>query len=264
LNREELKHIIDAVTREVMRRLAGEIKAPEERKGDCEPKDKLLLVFTGGTENLDTALSYLRELSNKYTLLAAFSPAAEQVIGREKVRESIEFEEVSADKLHYTIYEAKAIIFPTLTQNTAAKAAVGIRDSLASEAMACGLLLKKDVIAVSDSINILAMPPAYGRMVNEILRRIEQLGVKLCKANELIHLLPNDNRASKETLPQRAAESETKTLVFQEKAPVTADMVLQAALEGYKRISLAPNTIVTPMARDTAKDKNIIIEWAVR
>ena len=262
MNREELKHIIDAVTREVLKRLDGEMKVQEENRENPKHKDKLILVFTGGTENLDGVLAGLKRFSRDYALLAAFTPAAEKVIGRERVRETIEFEELPADKLHYAIYEAKAIIFPTLTQNTAAKAAVGIRDSVATEAMACGLLLKKEVIAVTDSINTLAMPPAYGRMVNEILRRIEQLGVKLCKAKELTYLLAHDRKASGESESPIAADG--KTLVIQERAPVTADVILQAAQAGYGSIALIPNTIVTPMARDIAKDKNIIIEWAVK
>lgn len=99
-------------------------------------------------------------------------------------------------------------------------------------------------------------------MVNEILRRIEQLGVKLCKAKELTYLLAHDRKASGESESPIAADG--KTLVIQERAPVTADVILQAAQAGYGSIALIPNTIVTPMARDIAKDKNIIIEWAVK
>lgn len=262
LNQEELKHIIDAVTREVLRRLNSEMKSRKEQKKCCEHRDKLFLVFTGGTGNLDKVLSGLRELSKNFSFLAIFTPAAGKIIGREKVRQVIEFDDVSKEKLYDAISLAQATIFPTLTQNTAAKAALGIRDSLASEAMACGLLLKKKVIAVTDSIVTTSMPPAYGRMVNELLKRLEQLGVKLCKAEQLINLLPHEQEASKETISHTAAKS--KTFVFQEKTPVTSDVIHKVALEGYERLTLAPNTIVTPMAKDTAKDRNIIIEWAVK
>ena len=262
MNREELKHIIDAVTREVLNRLKGEIESQHEEKACSKPKDKLLLVFTGGTENLEAVLSSLRQLSKTYGLLAAFTPAAEMVIGKERVRQTVQFEEVTANKLHDAISEAKAIIFPTLTQNTAAKAAAGIRDSVASEAMACGLLLKKKVIAVTDSVVTSYMPPAYGRMVNEILKRIEQLGVCLCRAQDLVRQISCDDKPPMEAASQCCLES--RTLVLQEKVPVTAEIIFQAAQEGYQQITLLPNTIVTPMARDAAKDKNIILEWAVK
>lgn len=137
MNQEALKPIIDIITREVLKRLKDRIE------GEKEQKEKLLLVFTGGTGNLDIVLSQLKAFSNQYCFLAIFSPAAQKAIGRERVRQDVEFEEVSGENLYDALSKADTVIFPTLTQNTAVKAAIGIRDSLASETLACGLLLKR-------------------------------------------------------------------------------------------------------------------------
>lgn len=274
MNQEALKPIIDTITREVLKRLKDRIE------GEKEQKEKLLLVFTGGTGNLDTVLSQLNALSNKYSFLAIFSPAAQKAIGRERVRQDVEFEEVSQENLYDALSKIDTIIFPTLTQNTAAKTAVGIRDSLACEALACGLLLKKKVIAVTDSIPVRSMPAAYGRMMGETLKRLEQLGVNLSKGEELSEKLPNikDGTSSfkttentlepKDSVLLKAGEpmkssAQPEAFVLEGKIPVTSDVIYKAALEGYDRIILPPKTIVTPMAKDTAKDKKIIIEWAV-
>lgn len=266
MNQEVLKPIIDTITREVMKRLKDQI---EEQK---EQKEKLLLVFTGGTRNLDMVLSRLKALSNKYCFLALFTSAAEKAIGLERVRQDVEFEEVSQENLYDALSKVDTIILPTLTQNTAAKAAVGIRDSLACEALACGLLLKKKVIAVTDSIPLRSMPAAYARMVGEMLKRVEQLGVNMCKAEELSEKVqtpntfgPNDSNSLEANEPKRPSEkpAQPQAFVIEGKIPVTADVICKAASEGYDRIILAPKTIVTPMAKDTAKDKKIIIEWAV-
>lgn len=277
MNQEALKPIIDTITREVLKRLKDRMEREKEQK------EKLLLVFTGGTGNLDMVLSCLKALSNQYCFLAIFTPAAEKAIGRERVRQDIEFEEVSGENLYDVLSKTDIVIFPTLTQNTAAKAAVGIRDSLACEALACGLLLKKKVMAVTDSIPLRSMPAAYGRMMGEILKRLEQLGVTICRAEELSaepHYIkdgtstktavntfePKDDIPLKTEEPVKSWEkpAQIQAFVFEEKTPVTADVIYKVASEGYNRIILTPKTIVTPMAKDTAKDKRIIIEWAVK
>jgi flavoprotein len=267
LNQEVLKPIIDTITREVIKRLKDRINEQKEQK------KKLLLVFTGGTGNFDKVMSQLITLSQEYHFLALFTPAFEKAIGREKVRQDIEFEDVSKEGLYDALSKIDTVIFPTLTQNTAAKASIGIRDSLGSEALACGLLLKKKVIAVTDSIPLRSMPVAYGRMVGEILKRLEQLGVYMCEGEELSEILlkRNDSVSIKQAVNTTAAKesvsseklTQTEAFVFEEKNPVTADVIYKAALEGYERIILKPKTIVTPMAKDTAKDKKITIEWAV-
>jgi len=256
-----LKPIIDTITREVMKRLKEQVERQKKSKG------KMLLVFTGGTGNLDTVLYQLKALSTKYQFLALFTPAAEKAIGRERVGQDVEFEEVPEENLYDALSKTDTIIFPTFTQNTAAKAAVGIRDSSASEALACGLLLKKKVIAVTDSIPLRSMPVAYGRMVGEILKKIEQFGVNMCKAEELSgEILGAAVKTGLNTSEQEddaTLVTQAKAFVLEGRAPVTADVIYKAALEGHNRIILSPKTIITPMAKDTAKDKKITIEWAV-
>ena len=267
MNQEALKPIIDAITQEVMRRLQHHLE--EEKK----PQENLLLVFTGGTGNLDNVLYQLKSLSKKYHFLAHFSPAAQRAFGRERVWQDIEFEEVLEEDLYTALTKPDVVVFPTLTQNTAAKAVVGIRDSSASEALACGLLLKKRVIAVNDSIPLRSMPAAYARMVGEILKRLEQLGVNMCSAEELQNIISTtsgtfvskDGNVLEVEKPVPASEDPVtpKALVLEGKVPVTAEVIYKAVVEGYDRIILSPKTLVTPMAKDTAKEKNIILEWAV-
>lgn len=266
MNQEELKPIIDAIISEVMKK----IQYPLE--GQTKTKENLFLVFTGGTESLDTVLSSLKALKAQYNFLALFTPAAEKAFGKERVRQEIEFEEVSEDDLYHSLAKTDTIIFPTLTQNTAAKAVVGIRDSLASEALACGLLLNKHVVAVSDSIPIRSMPAAYARMVGEILKRLEQLGVDLCKADELLNKVPTSSKAlvqngyvqTKPVEQPEAVEKDSSQKAFVlEDGLLTAETIYQAAIEGYDSIHLPSKVIVTPMAKDIAKEKNISLEWAV-
>lgn len=272
LNQEALKPIIDVITQEVMKRLQDFIK--EKEKPAETGKESILLVFTGGTGNLDNILTQLKSLSGKYRFNALFSHAAQKAVGRDRVRKDIEFEDVPEEDLHTALAKTDIIVFPTLTQNTAAKGALGIRDSCASEALACGLLLKKRVIAVNDSISLRCMPAAYGRMVGEILKRLEQLGVILCNGDglrgEILKKAAEKEQKSADKPEDKSIANVTadtispRTFVLEGKGPVTSEVIFKAVVEGYDKLILAPKTLVTPMAKDTAKEKNITLEWAVK
>jgi len=281
LNQEMLKPIIEAVVREVMKKMEGAAGAAEIKKEESQ-KEKILLVFTGGTGNLDMVLEQLKLLSEKFDFIALFSKSAEKAVGKQRIREAIEFEDAIEENLYDALSAVDKIIFPTLTQNTAAKAAVGIRDSVASEALACGLLLKKKVIAITDSIPLKSMPAAYARMVGEVLKRVEQLGVDMCKAEELankvlyikkdtgIKTVPAGTECKIETAPEplkpkppENAQEKQNVLALESKAPVTAEVVNNAILKGFNKIILPPRTILTPLAKDAAKDNKVDVEWAV-
>lgn len=281
MNQEMLKPIIEAVVREVMKKMEGTAGKVEVKKEESQ-KEKMLLVFTGGTGNLDMVLDQLKLISDKFDFAALFSKSAEKAIGKQRVRECIEFEDVSEENLYDALSAVDKIIFPTLTQNTAAKAAVGIRDSVASEALACGLLLKKKVIAVTDSIPLKSMPAAYARMIGEVLKRVEQLGVNMCKAEELANkvLYTKKDMGMKtasagteckvETAPEplklklpENAQEKQNVLILENKTPVTAEVVNDAILKGFNKIILPPRTILTPLAKDAAKDNKVDVEWAV-
>lgn len=272
MNQEELKPIIDAIVREVMKKLQDSLEEPAQVQPKTRNKEKLFLVFTGGTGNLDTVLARLKSLGHKYNYYACFTPAAEKAFGRERVKQEIEFAEVSEEDFYHALTKVDTIVFPTLTQNTAAKATLGIRDTLACETLACGLLLKKRVIAVIDSIPLSSMPATYARMVGDMLRQLEQLGVDLCKADELVNKIITTSIVLEQEADVSAEPLELKELAEQPLFPkayvlesklVTAEVIYQAAREGHTRILLPPKALVTPMARDTAKDKHIALEWVV-
>ncbi len=280
---EELQRLIKAITQEVQKRLEKKaVVASEdnssEQEANLEQKPKLLLVFTGGGGDLDTVLQELEDVGRKYMCYVIFTKAGQKVIGAYKLKEKITFEEISQDLLHQTIAEVSAVIFPTLTQNTAAKAVCGIRDSIGSEAMACSLLTKKRVLAVTNSIPLHDIPPTYGSLCGDILKRLSHLGVQLCEAQQLgqniLNLKGKDTlkfNCSQEQFTQKEEAEEKpepvvreKILVKEDKKLITVDVISQAKVDGYSELKLAPRTIVTPLAADAAKEQNIKISWMVK
>lgn len=276
---EELKSIIEVVASEVIKRLnAGGIYKGKTGREKKEDKRKLLLVFTGGTGGLDMAMEQLSGISAKYDFYVIMTPAAEKIIGLEKVKNYIEFLEIREDQLYEALSKVETVVFPTLTQNTAAKAAIGIRDSAGSEAMACSFLMKKNVIAAQDGIPVHNMPATYAHLCSEILKKLCNLGMHLCEARNLGQkIMEVDLKKAKESerVPEisetqdmnRDPESQigsNKVLKLQDNKLITADIVNKAASGGFHRIMVPREALITPMARDTAGEKKIEIVWMVK
>lgn len=280
MEQETLKPIIDTITQEVINRVNEIIKEKENKD-----RERLLLVFTGGTGGLDIVLKELKSLSSKYSYYAIFTPAAEKCIGKEKIRAYFDFEEIKEDDLYDTLSKINILVFPTLTQNTAAKAVYGIRDSIGSEALACGLLFNKRVIAAQDSIPLRHMPATYAHMVGEILTRLMNLGVDLCEAKNLSQAVlesrknPDEGQIpitckkvdliqvpkdDQDITDKESCQDDKGILKLQDTSLITADKIYEAISKGYGKIVILPKTVVTPMAKDVAKDKNIVLEWAVK
>lgn len=274
---EELKSIIEVVAGEVVKRLkAGEIYESKMDSKKNEDKRKLLLVFTGGTGGLDAALEQLRGISPQYDFYIIMTPAAEKIIGLEKVKNFIEFLEIREDRLYEALSKVDTVVFPTLTQNTAAKAALGIRDSAGSEAMACSFLMKKNVIAAQDSIPLHNMPATYARLCGDILKKLCNLGMHLIEACHLGQkIMEVDMKKTKESERVKVSETQVvnrelelhiannKVLTLQDNKLITADIVIKAASDGFHRIVVPRKALITPMARDTAREKKIEVVWMV-
>lgn len=278
MKNEELQQLINAITQKVQKRLqeqavvCSEVDSSEQEE-KLEKKQKLLLVFTGGIGTLETVLQELECISHKYILYAIFTKAGQKVLDVNELKKKIDFEEISEEFLHKTIAEVSTVLFPTLTQNTAAKAVCGIRDSVGSEAMACSLLTKKQVIAVADFIPLHDIPPTYGNLCGDILKRLGNLGVQLCEAQQLGQKILNlEEKGVMQEQPQSIEVSEKteepatgdKVLVKDDKKLITVDAISKARAEGYSEIKIAPRTIITPLAVDAAKDQNIKISWMVK
>ena len=140
------------------------------------------------------------------------------------------------------------VVFPTLSQNTAARGAWGLRDSLPSEAMAWALKKGIPVVACRDWVCPGEGKDPYSLFLGGMLKKLEVFGVRFCSCSRLAETVSG---AGKGTGPKR--------LEHTEKIPagcrvLTASAVRDAARGGRKRIQVGKGCLVTPLARDEAKD----------
>ena len=249
-----IRRIVDLCVREIRKCSPQEPAGACAAERSCDARPKLLAVFTGGMKGAETALKELAGLRESFRITGAASASAIRMFGKDRLAaaadEWIDGAGNPAEACGVDGFDA--VVFPTLSQNTAAKAAQGIRDGFACDAMACALLAGRRVVAARDSVCPGRAGGAYAGMLRTILERLVAFGVTLCDANDLgaaVRGCSAPASASPEP-PRKPAAKGKKTVI-------TASAVQDAARAGKTEITLDAAAILTPLARDEARERGI-------
>lgn len=257
------KQLVQLVTAEVMRQLGQDFLAEPEETSRC--RKQALAVFTGGAIGLEQSLAELQQIQAlNFELTIVLSVAAEEVVGVKRVQESLGSEtRIVTQHSPYPgkfLREAEIVLVPVLTQNTAAKLAYTLSDTLATTLIMQALMLGKPVLAARNAAdpqdswrlkdNSNECFPGLFKALQENLHRVEGYGIQLVQVGDLAV-------SCKKILDGRAKIS--MNFPQAKKDVLDAAAVKAAADNGLKIISTAPGTIVTPLAWDIARDQEIEI-----
>lgn len=225
-------------------------------------KEKILVLLTGSNLEIDRVMDNLKKLGEKGCLLQlCFSKSAEEILDAEKVVSLLrpyEFylEEDKKDCLSL-VKNSDIAIVPVLTQNTLIKTAGGIQDSFISTLLWKLLWFGKKVfINPNSALDKSNMPCKNDRMFNLMNNNIEKLrefGAEIIDNHNYMAYINKDIRQS-ECQKKTSSKEEMAKL----KQVVTEKDILN--LEGVsKELVISKDAIITPLAKDTAKDMEIEI-----
>lgn len=217
-------------------------------------RQKIYALFTGGTAKLSEAICQIKLLiQNGYHVKVILSESATRVIKVDKIREIQGIENIfcEPDPSVYSVdivQDADAIVVPILTRNSAAKVALGICDTLVTNIIMHALIAGKLVIAAKNSadpegIDCLCVgtsktPPALIHIAKEYLKKLESYGVKLVDATEIAQFFIENKNIKREL--------------------VTYETINELP-QDIKQIEIKRGSIITPLAKDRAKERNIKI-----
>ena len=255
--------LVQLVTAEVMRQL-GQVPLPIHDKA-IQRSQQALAIFTGGTIGLEQSLLELQKIQALNTeVTVVLSAAAEEIVGIKRIKDCLGSDTcVVTTQSSYPgklLREADIVLVPVLTQNTAAKLAHTLSDTLASTLIMQALMLGKPVLAAINAAdpqdswrvkgNMGKCPPGLLQALLENLRKVEGYGLRLVQVHELAvgtRKLLNSRVTSSVSAPQA------------KKSILDAAAIKTAAGQGLKSITISPGTIITPLARDVARDCGIEI-----
>ncbi len=267
----ENEKLVELVTAEVMRKLGLTSLASEEKS--TIPCKQALVIFTGGTIGLEQSLIELQKIQALHIEVSVvLSAAAEQIIGIERIKENLG-SNINLVTTHSPypgklLRDADFVLVPVLTQNTAAKLAHTISDTLPSTLLMQGLMLGKPILAATNAADpqdgwrlqkdMVKCSPALAEVLRQNLKKIEGYGI------ELVHVdnLAAGSQKIMDRIAKKASVSqcnEGKNIPQGKKGILDAETIKAAASSGQKSITIKKGTIITPLARDVAREYGVEI-----
>ncbi|MCX7918139.1 MAG: hypothetical protein N3A72_00750 [bacterium] len=223
----------------------------------------ILVIFTGSDVGLVPAIDQIKQLQQqkKYTFTFLLSHAAQKIIGTDKLLPITTgyqvLTDIPAENVLSFIQEQELVLVATLSRTTAIKLASTITDTLVTDLLYTALVNKKPIIAARNGADpMLAncprcgtpeMAPAIIQSIHTELDKLIQYGIRLVPVDDLAE----ETVSILESIPRKGPE----------KKIITEYDIKSAASSGDKKIRVRKGSIVTPLARDTAKELNIELEW---
>lgn len=233
----ELDKIIEYIVQEVVKKINSQNITEE-----FSPKEKILVAITGSTNNLEQIVLELRKISKNYDLSLVFSEAASNIIDENMFSEFHIIKDFSIKNYDEILSKNDIILLPLLTKNTVAKLVVGIRDNAVTNLVSKALLLEKRVIAAYDSCIVNNEVP-YAKLINSNVEKLKDYGLIFVQAKELADYMLNKKDLEINSLREKnvIAAKDLKDLY-------------------NKKIIISKNTVVTTLAKERAKENNIVFE----
>lgn len=264
------KELIGKIVREVLQEKGflspstDKSPAPRPRRDSSAPV--VLHVFHAGVRKLDQALEQvglIETLAAKSGIFTVSSARAWVCGGdvREKAGSRCILDTVKPEGIEKVLQKADILVLPTFCFQTAAKVACLMGDAQESAIVLSALMQNKPVLAANDGFTLLdtLASPRIQNEIQRVLDKLETLGMALCSTQHLAETFKKMTAGDKQpatAATKRAAEKEaTDDLTL-----ITAKDIQTAVDNRIKALRLAPEGIVTPLARDMARDYNIRIE----
>jgi hypothetical protein len=233
-----------------------------------DKRPAVLNIFHAGVRKLEQALEQIRKIeagarrSSVYTVESARSWVCGADV-KEGAGVKCILDTVKPEGLEKALQKADILVLPTFCLKTAAKVASLTSDDQESGIVFKALLQGKQILAASDGFlvyDILANA-ALRSEIDRILRKLEGFGMVFCPTEKLYSTFQK-MLSGKDT--HRNALSATKSKLQKDDNPVASKLITAKAIytavdEKQDSIQLAADAIVTPLARDLAKEYSIKI-----
>ena len=232
----------------------------------------ILAVFTGTDFGLNESL---RELSKAkrygFTFDIALTENGEEIIGAQGIsyiKSALQTGKVytQKDKLIFgdILESVDGIIVPMLTQDTAAKLALGIQDCFVSTLLWQGLWHGKKILM--DFSNVIEYKgskskiPLLGQIMNDYIDKLKMMGIKSVDKKDYVVEMLNvfrEGPITENTIMQNPQNAVTREGVGTRQVITERDIINMRAINN--EVTVPIGTIITPLAYDKAKELGLRI-----
>jgi len=263
------KEVISKMVREVLQE-KGLLSRPTEKPAlnrvqRVRSTPAVLNVFHPGVRKLEQALEQIRLIEDIAARSSTFTvnSARDWVCGedvREKTGSKCILDTVKPEGLEKALQKADILVLPTFCFKTAAKVAHLIGDDQGSAIVLSALIQNKPVLATNDGftlLNTLRNKEIRGE-IKRILGKLESFGMVFCQTEQLVTTFQKLVTGGYESVT-----SDTEKKAGNKTAParnlITARDIRMAADNNQDTIALARGGLITPLAKDRARECGIRI-----
>jgi len=267
-SKEEIAKIVRQILQETGRNLESSAAASKRQQTPARNGPSVLNVFHAGVRKLDQALEQIQKIeadvrrSSVYTVESARAWVCGADV-REGAGVKCILDTVKPQGLEKAMQKADILVLPTFCLRTAAKVANLTCDNQESNIVFNALLQGKKVLAANDGFMLcdLLVNEQLRKEIDQILKKLEGFGMIFCSTDKLHSTFQKMLTAAEpvKTIPTIMQSETKKEKSADVKTLVTAKVIQSAVNEKQNSITLAPGGIVTPLARDLAKEYSIRI-----
>lgn len=246
----------------------ADISKKMHRGGYFVSENTTLVLLNGSNIDLDSRLNEISKLKDHDSSLSlGFSFMGEGMINRGKIIELLEPREIYGEedifKLEKIVEENPRLVVPNITINTLSKVALGIIDSFASTLIWTYLYMGKSVYldfsSVRNYLNKETKNQAIIKLREKHIKTLLDMGVIELVEGEYLNKLVEEKALVKDTNNiDLLKDSKTARNLNSKDLITESDM---RKLERESILNLPVGTIITPLARDKAREKRIKIEF---
>ena len=263
--KEDIRQIVREVLKE--RGLLGHpVEKPiSNRIRRSRSSPAVLNVFHPGVRKLEQALEQVRQIEKIAARSSIFTvnSARTWVCGedvKEKAGSRCILDTVKPEGLEKALQKADILVLPTFCFKTAAKAAQLISDEQETAIVLSALMRGKPVLAACDGFTLLDSLSNEGirEEIERILDKLKSYGMVFCETDQLAAVFQKMMTAGNKSVPS-ATKNDSGHQTASAFRLITAKDILMAVENNQGSIMLASGGIVTPLARDLAKEYAIEI-----
>ncbi len=231
-------------------------------RGDnfSDNNEKAIVVFTGSNIEIEKKIELIKELKNNGIKISlAFSFMAEQLLDTQRIINSLcplnVYKEENVFKLKNISRDYSMIIGPNITINTLSKVSLGMIDSFIPSLIWTFIYKGKKVYMDFTSVRNYLGGETKNKEVLGLVERyidnVKKMGViEISRENCLKNII--DDYGNLQTNISKSSQS------IENKKVITERDILN--ISSNNKLILPKGTIITPLAKDKAGEKNIIIE----
>lgn len=248
--------LVDLIVEEVLKRLQN------------KPK-RALVLFTGGCIGFNKSILQIKKLiKNDWNINVVLSNSAKRVLTPKLIKDKLEIDDVyledDIDDLYEVLNGVDLLILPTLTMNTAAKIALCISDTLATNIVSNAIMKGIEIIAVKDACDIenstrLSLgynkaPSQYINRMKDYMKILEDYRIKLVDSLGLFELITGNKKNERNPSNQLSNNLE----VFLDNKVITRGDIVNAS-QRSQRITIGKTAVITALANDAIRDMGLEI-----